>query len=209
MKLAQTLTILLLLTNYAYADDLNGFYVTGEVTHSKSSLNNNYFDNRLTNAGATNITNHDDESSNQWRLQAGYKFNPYFAIEGGYIDLGKSKYKADYTTGSANGELKAGGLDIAAIGILPITDTVSVFGKAGVIAASIDSKLNAKGTASSASDKNSINEVLPLIGIGATYKVSTHVDLRADLDYVNGIGKSNSTGEMNNTMLSIGAVYNF
>lgn len=207
MKLSHSLPLLLLAASInANAD---GFYVLGEVTHSVTTLKKSTFNDRLTAAGATGLSSSDDGKSNQWRLQGGYQFNPNFAVEAGYIDLGKAKYNATYAGGNASGELKAGGFDLAVLGILPIMDDLSILGKAGIIDAKAKSSLSANAPATSASGNDSTNEVLPLFGIGASYKVSQAVDVRVDLDHVSGIGKSGKTGEMNSTMLSLGAAYHF
>jgi OOP family OmpA-OmpF porin len=206
MKLLTSLSLILLAaTSTAFAD---GFYVLGEATHSDTSLSNTYFDNTLTTAGATGLTSSDKGKSTQWRLQGGYRFNPNFALEAGYMDLGKSKYTASYNQGAASGELKSGGIDVAALGILPLSDSFSIFGKAGIIGAKTDSKLTATGLSSS-SWKSTTHEILPLVGVGATYKLSQNFDLRADYDYVSGIGKSSKTGVMKSNMISVGVAYNF
>lgn len=187
----------------------NGVYVSGQVSRSDTSLDRSYFHNQLTGAGGTGVTGSDDGQGTQWRLQGGYRFNPNFAVEAGYIDLGKSSYQASYTGGSASGELKAGGVDVAALAILPLGESFSVFGKAGAIAASIDATLTASAPAAAASGKSSTHEVLPLLGVGASYKLSQNFDLRADFDRVSGIGKSSKTGEMDSNMFSLGATYTF
>lgn len=207
MKLFNSIPfILLAISANAFAE---GFYVSGEVTHSSNSLNKNHFDNSLVNAGATGLSSNESDQSNQWRLQGGYRFNPNFAVELGYIDLGKTKYKANYTGGTAHGDLKAGGLDVAALAILPVTENLALFGKAGVIGAKVESSLSATAPAAFASKNDTTHEFLPLLGVGASYKVTQNVDLRADFDHVSGIGKSGKTGEMDSNMLSIGATYNF
>ncbi len=199
--------MLLAASSSAFAD---GFYVLGEVSGSSTSLSKSHFDNSLTNAGATGLASKDDGKSAQWRLQGGYLFSPNFALEAGYIDLGKSKYNASYAGGgTANGELKAGGFDVAALAILPVSNEFSIFGKAGVIAASIDSKLSAGAPADAASGKVSTHEVLPLLGLGVSYKLSDNLDLRGDFDHVNGIGKSSKTGTMNSNIISAGIAYHF
>jgi len=212
MKLIHSIPLFCLAVSAnTFAEDStkNGFYVLGEVTHSSTPLDKKGFDQSLTNASATGLTSNSKDQSNQWRLQGGYKFNPNFAVEGGYIDLGKSKYKAAYNQGTAQGELKAGGFDLAALGILPITDKVSIFAKLGVMAASVDSKLKTNSASVLINKKGSEHEFLPMVGVGASYKLTDNVDLRADFDRVSNIGKSSKTGQMDSNMLSIGAAYNF
>lgn len=185
----------------AFAD---GFYGVGEVTHSMNSLDRGHFDSALTANGATALSSSDKGSGNQWRLQGGYRFNQYLAAEVGYIDFGKAKYKASYTGGSANGSLKAGGFDAVALVSLPVNDQFSVFGKAGIVAASVKSSLPAVAGAS-----HTESVISPLVGLGATYKLSEHLDLRADYDYVSGLGKTSKTGKMDSNMVSMGVAYNF
>jgi OOP family OmpA-OmpF porin len=194
------------LTSTAFAE---GFYGVGEVTHSSVSLDRTHFDTTLTTHGATGLSSSDSGSGNQWRLQGGYRFNPYLAVEAGYIDFGKTKYQASYSGGSAQGSLKAGGIDVAGLVSLPVNDNLSVFGKAGMVAAKVKSNLVAGAPAALASGNDSVNVVRPLVGVGALYKLTQNVDVRADYDYVGGLGKSNRTGKMDANLFSLGVAYNF
>jgi OOP family OmpA-OmpF porin len=207
MKLYQFAPLALLaLTTMASAD---GFYGLGEVTYSTLSLDQKHFDSALSANGATGLSSSDSGSGAQWRLQGGYRFNPYLAVEAGYIDFGKAKYQASYAGGSAEGKLKAGGMDMAALIGLPLSDSILVFGKVGVVDAKVESNLTASAPANSASGSNSVYSVRPLVGMGAIYKLTQNVDLRGDYDYVSGLGTSSKTGQMNSSMFSMGIGYNF
>lgn len=194
---------------FATAASADGFYGLGAVSHSSDSLDHSHFDSALTANGATGVSSSDRGNGNQWRLQGGYRFNPNVAVEAGYIDFGKTRYSVSYTGGSATGELKAGGLDVTALLSLPLTDSVSVFGKAGMVAAKVDSTLTASAPAALASGSASSHVVRPLLGVGALYKLSDNIDLRADYDRVTGLGKSAKTGKMDVNMVSLGIAYNF
>jgi OOP family OmpA-OmpF porin len=203
MKLPKLVPLALLgLVGTASAGDL---YLLGAVTHSKTSLDRSTFDTDLKNAGAAGLSSGDRGNGNQWRLQLGYDFSPNFALEAGYIDFGKARYSASYGGGTANGTLKAGGLDIAALGILPLTDSISLFGKAGLVAAKVKSSLSSSLVSSS----DSSNEVRPLLGIGAGFKLSESLQLRTEYEHVSGLGKSGTTGKMNDNLVSLGLAYRF
>lgn len=101
---------------------------------------------------------------------------------------------------------RAGGVDVAALASLPLSDSISVFGKAGMVAAKAESSLAADGPASLASGSASEHVVRPLLGVGGLYKLTQDVDLRADYDYVNGLGK---TGKTDAKLFSLGVAYNF
>jgi len=197
----------ILLATFATSAFAKGLYVTGQVTHSNLSLDKHTFDNVLSNAGAAGINSSTDGSGDQWRLQAGYQFNPYFAIEGGYIDLGTADYKANFASGSAKGHEKAGGVDFAVLGIIPATDNLAIFAKAGLIAAKVETKLSSGSPA--VDIKDSTTEVRPLIGAGVSWKVMQNVDLRFDYDHVAGLGKSSNAGRMDDNMVSAGIAYHF
>ncbi len=207
MKLKRWIPLtLLVLCQGVMAGDL---YVVGDITHSKDSLKKSTFDSALTGAGATGLSSSDSGSGNQWRLQLGYGINSNFAVEAGYIDFGKAKYSAAYAGGTATGDLKAGGLDLVALGILPLSDKFSVFAKAGAVAVRAKSSLLASGAASAATGNATANEVRPLIGLGASYRIADNIDLRGEFDHVNGLGKSNKTGSMDSNMFSLGVAYHF
>ena len=210
MKLATMMSLgLLAMSTGAMASD---WYVVGEVSHAKTKLNTTTSDTVLTDSGATGLTSSGSGHNNQWRLQLGYNINPNFAVEAGYIDFGKAKYSASYTVGqtagTADGTVKAGGIDLAALGILPVTDNFSVFGKAGVVAAHVKSSISATGGATSTGDTSS-NRFAPLVGLGATYKLNNAMDIRAEYDHVNGLGKSGKTDKLTSNMVSLGVVYHF
>jgi OOP family OmpA-OmpF porin len=204
MKLYPLMTVSLLVLSTAAAAS-SDFYLLGEVTRSRNTLDNSTFDSDLTGVGGTGISSSDKKGSNQVRLQLGYSVNPNFAVEAGYIDFGKAKYSASYSGGTADGTLKAGGIDVAALGILPLSDSFSLFGKAGLVAARVKSSLSSSLVNSS--DKATV--VRPLLGVGATYKLNESLDLRAEYEHVSGLGKSATTGKMTDNMLSLGMAYHF
>jgi len=207
MKLHHLASLALLaLSPTAFAD---GFYGLGEVTHSSASLDSAHFDSALTANGATGLSSSDSGSGNQWRLQGGYRFNPYLAVEAGYIDFGKVDYTASYTGGSAEGSLKAGGADLAVLVGVPLGDSFSVFGKVGGVEASVKSNLTASAPAALASGDASTHVLRPLLGVGAIYKLTDNVDVRGDYDYVSGLGDSGKTGKMDVNLFSLGLAYNF
>ena len=197
---------LLTLTSAAFAD---GFYGVGEVTHSIVSLDRSHFDNALGANGAAGVASSQNGNGNQWRVQGGYRFNGNLAVELGYIDFGKAKYSASYAGGTASGTVKAGGVDIAGLYFVPLTDQFSLFGKAGLVDAKVSSTLTASAPAALASGSTSTNVIKPLLGLGATYKLTEALDLRTDFDHVSGLGKAGNTGTMKDNMFSVGVSFKF
>ncbi|CAN5879768.1 hypothetical protein BH11PSE8_BH11PSE8_27810 [soil metagenome] len=191
------------------AASAEGLYVVGEVTRSSDSLNRDHFDRSITSAGAAGLSSSAREGSNQWRLQGGYRFGENWAVEAGYMDLGKAKYSAAYTGGTANGSLEAAGFDAAGLYLLPLASGFTLFGKAGIVIAKVKSNLAGVPGEGAGSIDASSTSVKPLLGLGFTYALTEHIDLRSEFDHVGRIGSSNRTGTMNASMFSVGAVYHF
>lgn len=147
-----------------------------------------------------------DDTDTGYKLQLGYKFTPNWAIEGGYVDLGKLNYNATYTGGSASGEVKASGWNIAGVGTYPLNDQFSLFGKLGVIDAKVKGSLNDTTGNSGSIRKTKWNTNW---GLGANYNLSKQWGLRAEWERFSKLGDSGSIGESNVDLLSVGVVFKF
>src|SRR4249919_2153962 len=66
-----------------------------------------------------------DDEDTAFSVFGGYQFNRYFALEGGYANLGKIEAKP------VGRDLETDSVFLTAVGIVPITDKFSVYGKAG------------------------------------------------------------------------------
>lgn len=191
----------------ATSSQAGDWYALGMVTRADANPSNSAFDNALTTAGATGLSSSSKDKSNKWRLQLGYRFNDYVALEGGYIDLGRTRYSATYNEGGATGQIKAGGPNLTVLGMLPVTKGLSLFGELGVIDAKVKSSLAAGGVA--ASDAYDKTQVRPIYGLGAMYQVSDNVDLRASYERVDNLGDKHRLGQMDVNLYSLGLDYRF
>ena len=97
-----------------------GFYVGAGITQSRWKADN--FD----------VDDLDDED-NSWKLAAGYRFNPYMAVEANYIDFGEAS--APLTPASEQFDAEAKGWAMYGVALLPISN-FDLYAKAG--AARID-----------------------------------------------------------------------
>lgn len=185
------------------------FYVMGAVGRTSLDVNKGDIDNAVRSAGATALSSSLDKNDTGYKVQLGYQVNPYFAVEGGYVNLGKANYRASFTGGTANAEVKADGWNIAALGIYPFNDQFSIFGKLGVIDAKVTASATATGPAGSATASDSSTKLKPNYGIGAMYNVTKAVAIRAEYERFNKLGNSSTTGEANIDLLSLGVSYKF
>ena len=141
----------------------------------------------------------DNEYPNGASLGLGYIINKNWDAEIGYNDFGTVK-----STGiSPQKSLKTQTIYAAGIGKLPITESFSVFGKAGV--AFNYSNLSSEGT--SIEYNKAITELL--LGAGFSYQFTR--ELAATIDYTYyGKGKvTNNSAEFKLDQISFGIKYNF
>lgn len=194
----------------AFAGD---WYVIGSLGQSKDkSDSKGEIDASITAIPVAGLTSTFDDKDTGYKLQLGYKLTPNWAIEGGYVDLGKFKYSASFTgpvAGTASAEAKATGWNIAAIGALPINDQFTVFGKLGFVDAKVELSASASGSGATASGGESSTKVKPNYGIGATYNFDKAWGLRAEWERYSKLGDEDKTGESDVDFISLGIVYNF
>jgi OmpA-OmpF porin, OOP family len=188
-----------------------GWYSGLSVGGSQIGLN----DNALPVAGATATSLTKDESSTGFKLFGGYRYNQNFALEGGYTDLGKFNARRDVTApviGSISRDMKTSGFDLAAVGIFPIQNGFSLFGKIGAMYTMTRSSISINGALLPAAGLTDLSprrsEWNPKFGIGAGYDFSSGLGLRLEYERVTNVGDA-ATGEGNIGMWSVGLTKRF
>jgi OOP family OmpA-OmpF porin len=190
MKIKSTLTLAVLLGSLGCmgsanaADPVTGFYLGGSLGMATTTGSNN--------SGVTMT----DKTDQALSVRAGYRIHTNWAVEGGYADLGKSKYKY---SGYPEGTLKTNLWHLDAVGILPLVDKFSVFGKLGIAQLNYDD----------GGDK--FNKTTPHIGVGVSYAILPALALRAEYD---NYGKAKFTdgtysSELSSSQFSLGMDYRF
>lgn len=195
-----------------------GWYVLGFGGQTSASISQGEADENLVaifeSAGldVVDLTSSLDDSDTGFGLAGGYQLNDHFAFEFAYVDLGSVGYQALATvtdgtlTADADVELEseAHGPVVSVLGILPIGERFSVFGRAGI------GLLNAKGTAritlDGVSDRVSQDEQKsdPLFGIGAEYSLGKHFAVRLGWDRYLDVGTDDVTGDVDVDLYSLG-----
>lgn len=77
-----------------------------------------------------------DDSDTAWKLFAGWRFNPYLAIEGGWADLGDFGVDYNLTDGVSNetgtGTGSASTFFATGVAGIPVGERASIYGKLGI-----------------------------------------------------------------------------
>jgi OOP family OmpA-OmpF porin len=110
----------------AFAD--SGFYVGGSV--GSSSLSNDFDGFEV------------DTDSTAFRLIAGWEFNDFFSLEGGYHNFGKLEQSFDDGGEPLDISLKADGFTLGGTGSIPLGEKFALFGRAGAFFWDGDAEIN-------------------------------------------------------------------
>ena len=163
-------------TAWAQAPQDVGLYLGGSLGYSTIDLDVG----ALRAAGMTTLSSDDNDTG--WKLFAGYQFHRNWAVEGSYYDLGNFNASGTVTGTAtpANVSVNVKGWGLAAVGILPLQQNFSLFGKLGGFWSDSSASATAGPFAAATGDSNSEW----LAGIGMTYNFSRNWGVRAEAEFI-------------------------
>ena len=196
MKKLILATILAAAGTSAFAAD-TGTYVFGNLGVSANQWT--LKDGAAAKAGVSDKkVKDDDATSGMFEIGAGQRVNDNFAVEGSYLNHGNA------TELKGAGKLDYEAFRVAALGIIPVNDQFEVYGK--VSASHIRSKFTSSTAALQSSKDNTFGMGL---GVGANYKLSKQVSLRAEYDGIGNIKHQDITDTAPVGALKVGMSYRF
>jgi OOP family OmpA-OmpF porin len=167
----------------------------------------------ITGATATSLSR--DENDIGGKIFAGSRVHPNWAVEAGYVDLGKTSAKRTMTapgTGSISLDSKNSGWFVDLVGRMPVGNGVSLIGKVGQIYSENRKRLStsgavslAPGTASSYKER----EFNWKYGAGAEYEFSKTMAARGEIELYRNLGKDDPGGENEAGLLSLNLLVKF
>jgi OOP family OmpA-OmpF porin len=205
--------ILAVLPSISHAQD-SRFYIGGSIGRSQVKIDTGALANETTAAGLSNTGYSANNSDTGWKLFAGYKFHPNFAVEGGYVDLGK--FSANTNITAVNGTpvvptsltftIKASeGFFVSGLGVWPVNNQFSVFGKLG----GYNMKTEVTASILGINISNTARNNGWLFGLGGQFDFTKNVGLRLEWERFNKVGDKDKTAQGDVDLLSLGLVYRF
>jgi len=186
----------------------SAWYAGGSLGQSRASIDEARIKRSLTANGAA-LTGFDtDERELGAKLFFGKQLNQYFAVEAGYFDLGK--FKVDATTsgnGSFHGEARFRGANLDLVGQLPLSQRLSLLGRAGMQYAHTSASFSGNRLAAVTNPRASENKLNAKVGLGLYYKLSEALALRGEVERYRLKDAVGNRGEID--LLSLGLVYKF
>ena len=213
MKLARASGMLglaalaLIASPFAAADD-TGWYGGLNIGQSSARIDNAGITSALRRAGFTTSSITSNDSDTGFKLFGGYKYNKNFALEGGYFDLGRFGFTATTVpAGTLNRNIKLRGLNLDAVGILPINERFSAFGRAGLNYAEARNSFSGTGRVVVLNSNPSKRDINYKLGLGVQYDFTEAVGMRAEVERYRINDAVGNKGDVD--LVSVGLVYRF
>ena len=142
-----------------------------------------------------------DNSRFAGKVFGGYKFNTYVGLEGALVYLGSASADGTFSGVPTTADAYAGGLEIAAVGTLPVTDQFGILGKLGGLFWSVYSETGL------GFDRDDDGASVAM-GAGLKYDITPNVGIRLEWERFWQVGNS-TIGESDVDLFTIGGLYRF
>jgi len=187
----------------------SGGYIGLGVGLSQANIAGDRIRSELLGSGLTMTTIDEDDRDIGYKLFGGYKFNKNFAVEGGYFNLGKFGFTANTTTAgsSFSGTGKFQGLNLDLVGILPLAEKFSAFGRGGYIHTETKDSFSGTGAVTITNPNPKKTEGSYKYGLGIQYDLTRSLGLRAEWERYRVNDAVGNKGDID--MALIGLVYTF
>jgi opacity protein-like surface antigen len=163
------------------------------------------------------LTRRDDTKDVTYHVGLGYRFNPHWAVEIGAADLGDYSHDGqDFFGNTLRGTYKVAGFKTAVLGIVPLTERLSLFGKLGIgsTKAEFEGTLSVGGTATTFTVDERRNSLLA--GFGAQYMIWPNLGVRGEFENWGEVGNeklfpgdTSHTGRAKMATWNLQAVFTF
>ena len=190
------------------AEEERGWYLGANIGQSAADLDHDRIDEALAGGGFTVTRIDDDDRDLGYKIFGGYQFNENFALEGGYFDLGKFSFTAHtQPEGTYSGEIAVRGINVDAVGLMPLSERFSAFGRVGVSYAETKDAFYGTGQVNVASTSPDKRDVQYKFGAGLQYAATPALGLRLEAERYRVNDAVGNRGDID--LFSLGLLYRF
>jgi len=192
---------------FALADD-SGWYIGGNIGQSRAKIDDARITAQMLVAPTTAASIIDDNRDTGYKLFGGYRYNKNVAVEAGYFDLGQFGFTAaTVPAGTLTGKIKLKGLNLDAVGTLPLTEKFSALGRLGLNYAQTRDSFIGTGAATVLNPNPSKNQINYKLGAGLQYDFTPSLGMRVEAERYRINDAVGNRGDID--MYSLGLVYRF
>jgi OOP family OmpA-OmpF porin len=143
-----------------------------------------------------------------FKIFGGYQFNKNFALEGGYFNLGQFGFNTSTVPlGTLSGDVRVKGVNLDAVGTLPITNKFSIFGHLGVTYTQTSDAFVGTGAVNVFNPNPSSRDTNFKIGLGLQYALTDALTLRTEIERYRIDDAVGNKGDVD--LVSVGLIYRF
>jgi len=185
-----------------------GWYVGANVGQSKATIDEDRIASSLLGAGFGTTAIDEDERDRGFKLFGGYQFNKYFALEGGYFDLGKFGFTATTVpAGTLSGDIKLKGVNLDAVGFAPFTEKFAAFARVGLNYAEANDRFGGTGAVNVLDSSRSERSANYKFGLGLQYDFVRSFGMRAEVERYRIDDAVGNKGDVD--LASLGVIFRF
>ncbi len=184
------------------------WYIGGNAGGTAATIDDARITSSLLGSGLTTTSISDRDRDSGYRLYAGYQFNRYWALEGGYFDLGKFGYTANTVPlGSLTGDIRLKGWNLDLVGTLPLSERFSLLGRVGANYADTNDTFTSTGAVRVINPNPTARETNYKFGLGVQYAFNDALALRVEAERYRINDAVGNNGHVD--MATVGLVYSF
>lgn len=196
----------------AGAEAQAGFYVGASAGESSFDIEQSDFDGVVLDVffsqgvPVLSASSKFEDSDTAFSVFGGYRFNPYIAVEGSYVDFGAAEYRAIGTVNppgpavsapaSVDLDVESKGLTVAGLASLPLGDFVDLHGRLGFMFADTDLSVRVSIANGRGTDSESLESTSVYFGLGAGFHLGEHWSLSVDWTRYDNVGDEDEDDDL-------------
>lgn len=202
-----TLAALALVALPAAAQETSGFYLGATLGIAKSSMDPAVEERRLAGLGLSNPVVTTDERGHGVKAFIGRTLLPNLSVEAGIFSLRAFELRSSVTGGTARTENYVYGYHLDAVAGWPVTETLRMFGRAGILNAHAKTEYDRSGTVPAGPLDSKSVKLGWKLGLGVEYRLTSEFSLRGEWERYR---VPDGTGTRDNIdALSVGLLFRF
>lgn len=161
----------------------SAWYVGAGVGQSRATIDEPRLRASLAANGETVTGFSKDQRDTGYKLFVGRQLNQYFAVEGGYFDLGKFDFRSTTSgNGVLNGQAAFRGVNLDLLGQLPLSQRLFLLGRVGMHYTKTNTEFSGNRLLGSTNTHASERKLNAKVGLGLEYKFSEALALRGEVE---------------------------
>ena len=191
----------------AFAEQ-SGWYGGINLGQSRAKIDDVKITSGLLGGGFASASITNDERDTGYKFFGGYQINKNFALEGGFFDLGKFGFTATTVPlGTLVGTIKVKGINLDLVGMLPISEKFSAFGRIGLTRAKTEDTFTGSGLVRVLNPNPRARDSNAKVGLGLQYAFTDSLGMRAEVERYRINDAVGNRGDID--LVSLGLVYRF